>query len=277
MPELPDLVYIEKRLNQYLPGKAIKRVIVKEPVVFRILTPGGLAELTGRKFGGIHRHGPFLVFKFEGEIELVIHPMLAGRLQFIPQSQNPARARCCTFVLDDGNALHYLDDKRMGKIYLVQAGDYPSIPRFLQQGSHILSTEFTFEKFENLMRKRRHQVRVFLMDQTALSAIGNAYADEILFEAQIHPKTLCSQLSSDQQRRLFESIKNIIKWGIDEVEKSGQPIEIKVRQHMRVRNRKDQPCPRCGTTIRRAGVLGHDAFFCPNCQPTRRKTFIDWN
>ena len=115
------------------------------------------------------------------------------------------------------------------------------------------------------------------MDQTALSAIGNAYADEILFEAGIHPKTTCNQLGEKDVERLYESVRKVIQWGIDEVEKAAQPIHVKVRDHMRVRNRKDQPCPRCGTTIRRVGVLGYDAFFCPRCQPATRRQFIDWN
>ena len=65
-------------------------------------------------------------------------------------------------------------------------------------------------------------------------------------------------------------------WGIAEVEKAGEPIEAKVRGHMKVRNRKDMPCPVCGTTIRRAGVLGYDSFFCPSCQPPKRAQKIPW-
>ena len=104
------------------------------------------------------------------------------------------------------------------------------------------------------------------MDQAALSAIGNAYADEILFAARIHPKTSCSSLSAEQRRALYESIRSVMAWGIAEVEKAAQPIEVKVRDHVKVRNRKDEPCPVCGTKIRRVGVLGYDSFFCPQCQ-----------
>ena len=114
------------------------------------------------------------------------------------------------------------------------------------------------------------------MDQALLSAIGNAYADEILFAARIHPKTPCSSLSADQRQTLFESIRSVMAWGIAEVEKAGHPVEVKVRDHMKVRNRKDQPCPVCGTTIRRAGVLGYDSFFCPQCQAASRPQRIPW-
>ncbi len=136
--------------------------------------------------------------------------------------------------------------------------------------------EFTREKFEALMGKRRHQARVFLMDQSALSAIGNAYAGEILFAARIHPKTPCFSLSPEERLALYQSIRSVMAWGISEVEKAGQPIEVKVRDHVKVRNRNNQPCPVCGTKIRRAGVLGYDSFFCPRCQAASRPQRIPW-
>jgi formamidopyrimidine-DNA glycosylase len=109
-----------------------------------------------------------------------------------------------------------------------------------------------------------------------LSAIGNAYADEILFQAKIHPKTLMSDLDQEEKERLYGATIDVMRWGIEEVERAAQPIEMKVRDHVKVRNRKDTPCPVCGTTIRRASVLGYDSFFCPSCQKPKKKQFIDW-
>ncbi len=114
------------------------------------------------------------------------------------------------------------------------------------------------------------------MDQSALSAIGNAYADEILFEARIHPKTPCSSLSPEQRRGLYNAIRSVMAWAISEVQKAAQPIDVKVRDHVKVRNRKDEPCPVCGAKIRRAGVLGYDSFFCPHCQAASRPQRIPW-
>ena len=277
MPELPDLVYIQTTLNSILLGLRITEVAVIEPIVFRTLISKGIEEaFIDRRIVKVFRHGPFLGFRFDKEVEIVLHPMLAGRLQILSQSEKPGRGLCCSFHLENGKVVHYLDDKRMGKVYLIQPGDYQQISRYLEQGLDILSRNFTMGKFRELIRNRRQQVRVFLMDQTALSAIGNAYADEILFDAKIHPKTLCHQLNSEEIERLYESIRSVIQWGIAEVEKAQQPIEVKVRDHLKVRNRKNLPCPRCGTTIRAAGVLGHDAFFCPRCQPASRKQFIEW-
>ncbi len=279
MPELPDLQYIVRNLAPRLVGRRIEDVTVREPIVIRMLlaNAGGFVQaLPGRIFEGLARRGPFLVFSLSGACELIVHCMLAGRLQLAAVRDKALPGLCFTLRLDGNEALRYADEKKMGKVYLTEPGRYEQIPGFREQGVDILSEEFTFPRFDALIEGRRHQVRVFLMDQAALSAIGNAYADEILFSAGIHPKTSCISLSPAQRRTLYESIRSVMAWAIDEVEKAAQPIEVKVRGHVRVRNRKDEPCPVCGSTIRRVGVLGYDSFYCPGCQPATRRQAIPW-
>lgn len=278
MPELPDLVYLEKHLKPLLRGQQIAGIEVHEPIVLRMLLPGDFAQaLTGATFVDVRRHGPFLVFNLSDQRDLVIHPMLAGRLQWAAETSK-ASASCALTLhcTPSRQSLRYLDDKKMGKIYLTAAGDYDKIPRFNQQGPDIFSAEFTLGYFQQQIKRNRKQVRVFLMDQSIISCIGNAYADEILFNAGIHPKTFCYQLDEAENERLYQAVRDVMQWGIEEVEKAQQPLEVKVREHVRVRNRKDQACPTCGAKIRRAGVLGYDAFFCPVCQPLKRGQFLDW-
>ncbi len=278
MPELPDLVYIHQFLQHTLPGQKIIGVSIKQPIVLRVLLNTTFQDfLTSVEFQEVFIKGPFIGFRFAANKELIVHPMLAGKFKYSGTDKKAGRGLCFSLALDSGNFLHYLDEKKMGKVYALEQSLLEKIPRFLQQGQDILSPVFTVDKFKQLIKGQRKQVRVFLMDQTKLSAIGNAYADEILFDAGIHPKTLCSQLEETNIETLYKSINSVIYWGIDSVKNAGQPIEIKVREHVRVRNRKNQPCPRCGTLIRSAGVLGFDAFFCPKCQPTSRKQFINWN
>lgn len=277
MPELPDLVYLRERLESALVGAQIDQILVKEPVIFRVLIPQAPGEfLRGVCFTAVERHGPFLRFHLDKDVEIVVHPMLAGKFKLTDSSSKAGRGLGFSVQLADGRALHYLDEKRMGKVYVIPAGETRAIPRFEQQGVDILSPAFTPDTFRQAIRGQRKQVRVFLMKQEILSAIGNAYADEILFDAGIHPKTFCQQLSEEQVTELYRSIAEVMRWGIQMVRQAGQPMEVKVRDHMRVRNRKNQPCPRCRTTIRTTGVLGHDAFFCPKCQPAQRSFAIDW-
>lgn len=274
MPELPDLVHIEARL-QSCAGWRISEVQIKEPIVLRNLTggPGLDVALKGRRLTAIKRHGPFLRFAF-GELDLIIHPMLAGRFSLGPDGSR--RALCFELRFEEG-VLRYLDDKKMGKVYLTRSGETAAIPGYDSQGVNIISAEFSEAEFLARIQASRQQVRAFLMDQTRLSAIGNAYADEILFDARLHPKALCTRLDEAARRRLYASVRSVIQRGIAAVESANRPLEDKVRDHMQVRNRKDEPCPRCRTKIRRANVLGWDSFFCPQCQPDSRKSLIDWS
>jgi formamidopyrimidine-DNA glycosylase len=221
--------------------------------------------------------GPFLHFRLSGDLDIVLNLMLAGRIQHQLPGARVLPHLCVSLALDDGSSLHIGDERLMAKLYVVPHGRYEQIPRFLTQGVDVLSPGFTPALFRDLVRRHgRKQVRVLLNDQTILSAIGNAYADEILFEARIHPKTFAGRCTAQEVDRLHAAIVAVLRRGINAVRNAGEPIEVKVRAHMRVRNRHGDPCPACGTTIRREGVRGHDVYFCPVCQPPSRKLFIDW-
>jgi len=281
MPELPDLLYIEGRLESILTDRRIQAVQVFEPVVLRVAVPGGFqSALTGRRCTGIRRHGPFLVISL-APYEMIVHFMLSGRFAvYRTAAAQPGKRRgrdhCFSLHLEDFCELSYLDNRRMGRVYLVPEGQTDGIPGFPDQGVDVLSEAFTLEVFRALIRGRRQQVRVFLMDQKALSAIGNAYADEILFAAGLHPKTGCHQLSSADAERLYRSIGAVLREAAAAVEAAGRPVEEKARGHVKVRGRHGAPCPVCGSTIRRIGVLGYDSYFCPSCQPAVRAGFIPW-
>ncbi|TGK07012.1 DNA-formamidopyrimidine glycosylase [Leptospira semungkisensis] len=274
MPELPDLVIIQERLVQELPGEIIQAIEIVDPIVVRNLT-GGQSEnsFLNLPFEGLERNGPFLNFQF-GSKNLVIHPMLAGRFSLDPKYK---KKDLCVRIRFQNKVLNYADDVRMGKVYFTEPEYYNQIPKYTDQGINLLSDEFTEEEFLNRLNKSRQQTRAFLMDQTKLSALGNAYADEVLFDAKIHPKTPCYKLQEEEKKQLYLSIKTILTNSIEYIRKKQAPLDVKVRDHVKVRNRKNEPCPRCGTTIRRANVLGHDSFFCPNCQRMAGEQFIDWN
>jgi formamidopyrimidine-DNA glycosylase len=141
-------------------------------------------------------------------------------------------------------------------------------------GIDVLSPEFTADRFQALLKTRRDQVRVFLMDKRAIDSLGNAYADEVLFEAGLHPKTFCRSLSPEDARRLHAAIVKVLRDAVEEVERRAEPIDVKVRDFLKVRLR--ETCPRCRSKVRRAGVRGVDAYFCPHCQPATRSGLVDW-
>jgi len=272
MPELPDLLYILSRLREGLVGREVTAERVGEPVILRFAVPGNLSLLLGRPLTDAFRKSHFLVFRFEG-LDLAVNPMLAGRFRLAEAGQKDERS--LGFALGFGDVeLRYLDDKKMGKAYLIATDDWRAVPGMKTGGVDILSPEFTPERFVSLLKHRRDQVRVFLLDKKALDSLGNAYADEVLFEAGIHPKTFCRRLSHDDGVRLHGAIVKVVEEAVAEVEGRAEPIEVKVRDFLKVRRK--ETCPRCGSKIRTAGVRGMDAWFCPQCQPASRPGFVDW-
>jgi len=272
MPELPDLVYIVSRLREALVGRHVIAERVKEPVVLRFAVRGNLSLLLGRPLVDLFRKSHFLVFRFEG-LDLAVNPMLAGRFRLAAPGDKEEGSLAFALGFDD-RELRYLDDKKMGKAYLIANEDWRAIPGMQTGGVDILSPEFTRERFCSLLKHRRDQVRAFLLDKKALDSLGNAYADEVLFAAGLHPKTFCRRLSHEEGVRLHDAIVKVMSEAVEEVARRGEPIEVKVRDFLKVRLK--ETCPRCGTKIRTAGVKGMDAYFCPRCQPATRAGFVDW-
>jgi formamidopyrimidine-DNA glycosylase len=279
MPELPDLLHIVTRLRETLLGRHVTAERVREPVVLRFTVRGNLSLLLGRSLLDVSRRSHFVVLRFEG-LDLAINPMLAGRFRLAAPSRSDEGSLAFALVLtapepsSEPVELRYLDEKRMGKAYLIASDDWRAIPGLQTGGVDILSHEFTPERFVSLLKHRRDQVRVFLMDKKALDSIGNAYADEILFEAGIHPKSFCRAVGHAEAVRLHGAIVEVMRHAVEEVARRDEPIDVKVRDFLKVRLK--ETCPRCGGKIRKAGVRGMDAYFCPLCQPATRSGFVDW-
>ena len=281
MPELPDLIYLKNKLQPIVHGAKIKKVTVHHPLVLRIIAGKGLAqELDGTTINGLQQRGPFFIMEC-GRYEVIINFMLTGRLQLDMKKLRVKKSLCFTFecenVGEDGSNktffLSYTDKKHMGKVYLTTHWNYGQIPMFCEQGITLLSDQFTLEYFTQNIHRTRRQVRLFIMDKKIISSIGNAYADEVLFDAKIHPKTPCNKLTYQQIKTLYTSIISVHNWAIEEVAKQNNAIEKEYRGHLKVRNKKGEPCPECGTKIRRTQVNGYDTFYCPECQPGGNSIF----
>lgn len=282
MPERPDLEYVVPILDRELRGLTITDVEVRKPVVLRLALPGTAASLlAGRTFARVERRAHFVVFRFTepDAPQLVIAPMLAGRFQLVPTGTKATADLAATLTLSDGRALRYRDEVQMGELYVVPADDPSQVPGLAKIGVDVLDeTRFTRDAFRKLASKRRDQAKVFLMDKSALDAMGNAYADEVLWAARIHPKAMVRSLSPEQLDALHDAIVSVLSEAREEIRRRAPPLEEKVRDFLSVRGRHGQPCPRCGTTLRSAGVHGHDADFCPTCQPDARGTsIVDWS
>ena len=277
MAERPDLEYAVTLLQQHLRQRRIVSVSVAKPIVLRVAVKGDAPTLLkDQVFATVERRAHFVVFGFaEPQLQMIIAPMLAGRFVFA-EGKLP-RDTAVSWTLDDDRVLVYRDDVQMGKVYIIERGAWQVVPGLEKVGIDVLSKAFTPAKLIELAKKRRDQVRVFLMDKSALDAFGNAYADEALWEAQVHPKTMVNKLTAEDLERLHRGIVTVMRNAVDTVKEKQPPLDEKLRDFLKVRNRHGEKCPRCGDTIRRAGVHGHDTFFCPTCQPETRKTgIVSW-
>jgi formamidopyrimidine-DNA glycosylase len=281
MPELPDLVHVEAGLRAAVVGKCITAARTGDPTVLRIMVAQPFpAVLVGRTLESVERRGHFMRFALDDGLVLVVNAMLVGRYRLVaPGTESPKkdpRSLAIALVFEDAPELQYLDDKRMGKVYVARAEDENTIPIYGQLGLDVLSPAFTREALAAVIAKRRDQVRAFLMDKRALASIGNAYADEILFAAGLHPKTFCNKLAPAEVDALHAAIGRVLRDAIAEIRRRDEPIEIKVRDFLKVRGRDGKPCLVCGTTIRAVRVGDGDACFCPHCQRETRKLFVNW-
>lgn len=279
MPELPDLLHMQTYLRTHVVGKTIVAAEVRQPVVVRNAI-GDPPELVLKSLAitAVNVNGPFIRFTISSTLELIMNLMLAGRIQHQRKPDKTLGHLCMVLHLSDGTRLNICDEQKMMKIYFVHTGVYNAIPNYTKLGLPVMDAAFTPEALVAAAHEHsRKQVRVFINDHTILNSIGNAYADEILFAAGIHPKTIVASLTEAELHTLHAAVGRVIAEGAEAVSAANEPIHVKVRDHMKVRNRKGQPCPRCGTVIRREGVRGYDVFFCPKCQPVRRKVFIDWS
>ena len=273
MPERPDLEYVVPRLRAALVGRELGPPRVRKPVVLRALA----SELTGR-VSDVARRGHTVVITLEPDVEIVISPMLAGRFLLVPVGTRDSADLAVAWPLSgEREELRYRDDVQMGKIYLTPRGVLPQgVPAV---GVDALSPEFDVPRLTALLAKRREQIKVVLMDKSALDALGNAYGDEVLWEAQIHPKIAACRLTATQIEALHSAIVQVLTHARDEIARRAPPLDEKLRDFLHVRGRVG-PCDRCGTRLRTLGVHGHDAYYCPQCQSETggvvRKGIVDW-
>ena len=268
MPEIPDLEASRAILSRRLAGVRIESVDVPRATVLRVPVDDFRARLTGATFGAIERRGKFLLFHLAGGDVLVVNAMLAGRHYYsAPETRRPARL-CYALALSDGHELRYVDPRFMGKVYLVAEGALDSIPQIAEMGPDVLDAALTEEAFLERLRRYRGQVKSVLVNPKFVAGIGNAYSDEILFVAGIHPFTKVGALDDARRRSLFRAIGAVMAWAIPIVaEAMGDDPARKPREFLRVHRQGGAPCPVCGHAISEVSPNRRVTSFCRSCQP----------
>ena len=271
VPELPDLTIVAEELDRRVAGRTVVEATAPTPILVRA-TPGDLAALSGATLGSARRRGKFLLMPIErpdGSARvLAANPMLAGRFWLVG-SKERVRARTGLRVGLEGldEELRYVDREMLGKLYLVAPDRLDDIPGWTEMGPDADDPGLTLDAFRQRIRRHPGELKPLLRNSRFVAGIGNAYSDEILWEAQLAPFRRRSTLSAEQVDRLYAAMRTVLADAIERLRDLVPPnIETQHREFLKVHLRGGQPCPRCGRELRQIG--GREATtFCRTCQP----------
>lgn len=268
MPEWPDLHVLRSRIEKAVGGRRVTAVRVHDPLVLRATRP--LEEaLRDRVLVSVAHRGRFLAFTFDDGTRVVVNPMLSGLFDLLPPATKIRATTSFALTFENETDLRYRDDTRMGKVYLLAAGAKDTdVPGYSDQGVEAGALAWSADEFAKRAKATRRELRNLLMDDEFIAGIGNAYADEILWAAKLHPKRRVATLDPGELDRLRGALHATLERASETVE-SELPPELgkKIRGHMNVRGRAGEPCPRCGAKIVRTRHGLHEMYVCPKCQP----------
>ena len=267
MPELPDITVYREALERRVAGRVLEGVSVASPFLLRSVEPP-LSHAVGRTVLGIERIGKRLVFALEGEIFLVLHLMIAGRLKwFPPGAKGPGRITLARFDFSEGRlVLTEAGTKRRASLHVVRGRE--ALRAFDRGGIEPLDA--SLPEFAARLRLENHTVKRALTDPRLFSGIGNAYSDEILHAAKLSPLMLTRKLSDVQIARLFAATRETLEaWIVRIRADTGAEFPEKVtafREGMAVHGRFGRPCPTCGSLVQRIRYADNETNYCARCQ-----------
>ncbi len=272
MPELPEVENAACSLAAQVQGQRIARVtkldwerMVETPAVAEFL-----ALLEGREIRRIGRRAKWIVITLDSGWTLALHLRMSGYLTVHGPEAQPDRYTHLVLLLDDGRQIFFHDTRKFGRARLLDAQGLAAL-----EGAHgvePLTDGFTPAALGQLLRARRARLKPLLLDQGVIAGIGNIYADESLWYAQLHPLRPSDSLADDEVARLHSGIRLVLLEGIanggstlrdyrNSYGESGSNQE-----HFNVYDREGRPCPRCGATILRTVVGQRGTHLCPVCQ-----------
>ncbi len=267
MPELPDIAAYISALEPRILNKPLERVRVAGISLLRTAQPP-LAGAEGRTVLKLRRIGKRIAFGLEGDVWLVLHLMIAGRLHWRPPGARLAgRQSLAAFDFLDGSlVLTEAGTKRRASLHVVAGED--GLRAMDPGGLDVFSADLS--AFQATLAAENHTLKRVLTDPRVVDGIGNAYSDEILHAARLSPIALTQKLESDEWERLFSSTRDTLRLWIDRFQaeaKMAFPEKVTAfRKEMAVHGRYGEPCPRCGEKVLRIRYADNETNYCAKCQ-----------
>jgi formamidopyrimidine-DNA glycosylase len=195
--------------------------------------------------------------------------MLTGRFGYVDPGERRRARTALILALNGGCEIRYADHLRMGRVYLTTPEQLMTLPQLADSGPDVLDRSLTEEAFRQRLLHHRGQIKSILTNHRFIAGIGNAYSDEILWEARLNPYRKRTELSEAEISALYRAIHSVIAWATTIVtEKMQDAIDYaEWRDHLRVHRRGGEACPRCGATISEITASQRVTSFCRQCQP----------
>ncbi len=279
MPELPEVEVVRQGLQQHVVGRTIDKVSVLHPRAVRrhLAGPADFADaLAGRPVGGARRRGKYLWLPV-GEDALLAHLGMSGQLLVgDPDRPLSPHVRAVFTFTDGGPDLRFTDQRTFGHLLFVPDG--AELPGPI---AHIapdpLEEAFDDTAFATALRRRRTGIKRALLDQSLISGVGNIYADEALWRAKLHYARATDTLTRPEITRLLAGVREVMRTALAAGGTSFDRLYVNVDgesgyfdRSLAVYGREGEPCPRCGTPVRRDPFMNRSSYTCPRCQPRPR-------
>ncbi|MFJ6213175.1 bifunctional DNA-formamidopyrimidine glycosylase/DNA-(apurinic or apyrimidinic site) lyase [Streptomyces sp. NPDC092296] len=282
MPELPEVEVVRRGLERWVTGRTVAEAQVLHPRAVRRHLGGPAdftARLAGRTFGPAHRRGKYLWLPLaDTGFSLLGHLGMSGQLLVQPaDAPDETHLRVRLRFTDGGRELRFVDQRTFGglTVYEAEPGDPEATPLAI---AHIardpLDPRFDDEVFHTALLRRRTTVKRALLDQGLISGVGNIYADEALWRARLHYERPTASLTRPQTALLLQSAREVMAAALAVGGTSFDSLYVNVNgesgyfsRDLDAYGRRDEPCRRCGTPIRREPWMNRSSYFCPTCQP----------
>ena len=266
MPELPDIVVYVESLERRIVGRTLEQVHLKSPFVLRTAVPP-LTDVIGKRILAVRRIGKRIALVMEGELFVVLHLMIAGRLRWIEAGGKPPTTTVATFRFANGTlAFTEAGTRKRASLHIVHGDD--AVAAFDMGGLEVLDADP--DAFRERLLRENHTLKRALTEPRLFSGIGNAYSDEILHRARLSPIAQTHKLDPGEVLRLYASARSVLtEWTLRLREEAGSGFPTKVtafRPQMAVPGPFGEPCPDCGTPVQRIVYAENETNYCARCQ-----------
>ncbi|WP_028061873.1 bifunctional DNA-formamidopyrimidine glycosylase/DNA-(apurinic or apyrimidinic site) lyase [Candidatus Solirubrobacter pratensis] len=274
MPELPEVETIRSHLAPHVEGRTLEAIEIRDPRWSRPLAPAELEDaLRGRRVDRLSRRGKYLIWELEDDVYLLMHLRMTGALLLDPAE--PSKHARVLMTLGE-HLLVFDDPRRFGTGELALGPEALEAFFDARLGVEPLAREFTAEHLYALARASRAPIKAFLLDQKKIAGVGNIYADEALFRARIHPLRPANRITRAQAEALRDAVVASLMAGLAAkgatIDDFRDPYGVSgtFQDQFLVHLREHEPCPNCGTPVRKLRAAGRGTYVCETCQTRPR-------